>query len=50
MKDKKTKERESYPTRQMRLSDEVWDKLKANKIKSGKSWNLFIGDYVRNLK
>lgn len=49
---KKQNERtlESYTTRQMRLSDEVWEKLKAKKIKSGKSWNLFIGDYMRNLK
>ncbi len=38
---------ESYPTRQMRLSDEVYEKLKANKIKSGKSWNLFISELNR---
>lgn len=31
-----------YKTRNIRMSDETWDKLKKKKIKSGKSWNLFI--------
>jgi hypothetical protein len=41
---KKKPERITYKTRPIRLSDEVWDKLKASKIKSGKSWNLFISE------
>lgn len=44
---KRQPEKISYKTRPIRLSDEVWDKLKANKIKSGKSWNLFISELNR---
>lgn len=44
---KKKQEKISYKTRPIRLSDEVWNKLKANKIKSGKSWNLFISELNR---
>jgi len=33
---------ESYPTRNIRLSEETWQKLKDRKLKHGKSWNLFL--------
>lgn len=44
MNKKEPPEKISYKTRPIRLSDETWNKLKANKIKSGKSWNLFISE------
>lgn len=44
MKDKKTKERivESYPTRQIRVSDEVWEEFERKKKESSKTWNRYI--------
>ncbi len=38
----KTKEKITYKTRPIRLSDKTWDKLKRKKIMSGESWNLFL--------
>ena len=38
----KRQEKITYKTRPIRLSDETWEKLKKQKIKYGKSWNLFI--------
>ena len=43
----KKQEKINYKTRPVRLSDETWNKLKSNKIKSGKSWNLFISELNR---
>lgn len=47
MEQEEKKKFEPFKTRPIRLSDEVWEKLKANKIKSGKSWNLFISELNR---
>jgi len=33
-----------YKNRNIRLSEEVWEKLKAEQKKSGLSWNLFISN------
>jgi predicted CopG family antitoxin len=33
---------ESYPTRPIRISDEVWERLKQDKKRSGLSWNQFL--------
>lgn len=38
---------ESYPTRQLRLDDKTWEKLKDMKLKSGLTWNKFIGDIIK---
>lgn len=38
----KRQEKITYKTRPIRLSDETWEKLKKQKIKSGLSWNLFL--------
>jgi predicted DNA binding CopG/RHH family protein len=39
---KEKKKFKSFPTRNIRLSDKAWIKLKSNKVKSGLSWNLYI--------
>jgi hypothetical protein len=39
---KPKQEHNEYKTRHIRMSDEVWEKLKENRRKSGLSWNLFI--------
>lgn len=33
---------DSYPTRGITLSDEVWNELKTAKLLYGKNWNSFI--------
>ncbi len=43
-----SKEFEAYPTRQLRLSDEVWKELKRQKVESGKTWNNFIKERNKN--
>ena len=37
-----------YPVRGFRLSDKTYDLLKREKIKSGKSWNLFFYNKYKN--
>ena len=37
-----------YKTRPIRMSDQTWKELKRQKIKSGKSWNLFIISKITN--
>lgn len=37
-----SKEFEAYPIRQIRMSDDVWEALKKEKEKSGKTWHGFI--------
>lgn len=37
-----------YPVRTMRLSDDVWNELKTAQTQSGKSWNLFIKELIKN--
>jgi hypothetical protein len=46
----KNDERFHYPTRCIRLPDETWDWLKSEKIKSGKSWNLFLLTFKKRKK
>lgn len=36
------KEFKPFKSYTVRMSDEVWDKLKKAKLKSGKSWNKFL--------
>lgn len=43
---KKEKDLE-YPVRGFRLKNETWKLLKKKKIKSGKSWNLFIYNLIK---
>lgn len=43
---KQTKQFEPFKTRPIRMSDDTWNKLKDKKIKSGKSWNLFLLELV----
>lgn len=38
----KQQEKIRYKTRPIRMNDNTWETLKENKIKSGKSWNLYI--------
>jgi len=38
---------ESYPTRQMRLEDKTWGKLKELKLESGKTWEKFILELLK---
>lgn len=39
---KQKREIESYPTRNIRIAEEEWEKLKAKKVESGLSWNQFV--------
>lgn len=43
-----SKEFEPYPTRQIRISDEEWEKLKRLKEKSGKTWNNFLKELTKD--
>ena len=36
-----------YPNRTMRLSDEVWERLKKERKESSKSWNLFLKSFLK---
>ena len=47
---KETKPFTPYPTRPIRMSDKTWDRLKKNKLKSGKSWNLFMVELLKTNK
>jgi predicted CopG family antitoxin len=44
---KKTKEFEAYPAHKITLSDEVWNKLKTAKLKSGKTWTNFLDEFLK---
>jgi len=44
------KEFESYPIRSIRASDEVWDKFKAKRAKSGLTWNQFLKKVTEDKK
>jgi len=48
-KNKQKRTIESYPTRQMRLEDTTWEKFKATKLKSGKTWQKFILELLKKL-
>lgn len=39
---KESEEKIRYKTRPIRMADHTWKVLKDKKIKSGKSWNLFL--------
>lgn len=39
-----------YPTRPIRMSDKTWEKLKKQKLKTGKNWDKFIDDMVKLLE
>jgi hypothetical protein len=39
-----------YKNKTIRLSDEDWIKVKEARQASGKSWNLFLKDYLKLLK
>lgn len=45
---KKNKDFEAYPPRKITVSDEVWEKLKTVKLKSGKTWTNFIKDLLNS--
>lgn len=36
-----------YKTRPIRMHDKTWEQLKNEKIKSGKSWNLFLIELLK---
>ena len=38
-----------YRQRQIRLADKEWEKLKALKIKSAKTWNNFIKEVIHSM-
>lgn len=38
---------ESYPTRQFRLEDTTWERLKEMKLESGKTWEKFLADLIK---
>jgi hypothetical protein len=46
----KNKDFKAYPTRNITLSDEVWEELKSAKLKSAKTWNNFIKDLLKEIK
>lgn len=39
---KETKPFTPYPTRPIRMSDKTWNKLKKQKLKTGKNWDNFL--------
>lgn len=41
---------EHYKNKTMRLADETWEKLKTARLKSGKSWNLYMGSLLKLAK
>lgn len=43
---KKNERKLEYPIRGFRLKDNTWNILKKEKLKSGKSWNLFIYNLI----
>lgn len=38
----KLEEKIRYKTRPIRMDDRTWEALKKRKVKSGKSWNLYL--------
>lgn len=43
---KETKPFNPYPTRPIRMSDKTWEKLKKQKLKTGKNWDTFLGELL----
>ena len=39
-----------HPIKQIRMSEETWKSFKEKKIKSGKTWNLFIKKLLDELQ
>lgn len=39
-----------YPTRPIRMSDKTWEELKKQKLKTGKNWDTFISDILKEIK
>ena len=39
-----------YKVKQIRLSEEVWERLRVQKLKSGLTWNLFIKKLINKQK
>ena len=47
---KQTKPFTPHPTRPIRMSDKTWNELKKLKLKSGKNWDTFISDILKEIK
>lgn len=47
---KEKKEFKPFKSCTMRMADSTWDSLKANKLKSGLSWNRFITKLLEKQK
>lgn len=47
---KETKPFTPYPTRPIRMSDKTWNELKKQKLKTGKNWDKFISDILKEIK
>ncbi len=43
-----SKDFEGYTIRHIRMSDEVWEELKRQKVESGKTWNNFVKSLNKN--
>lgn len=39
-----------YSSKTIRMAEETWDEMKKERLKSNKSWNLFIVLLLRTLK
>lgn len=39
-----------YPTRPIRMADKTWEKLKKQKLKTGKNWDRFIDEKLLDNK
>jgi hypothetical protein len=39
-----------YKNKTIKMSDEIWDKLKEKRRESGKSWNMFIKFLINKIK
>ncbi len=39
-----------YTNKTMRIADETWEKLKIARVKSGKSWNLYMSSILKSAK
>lgn len=50
MKTNKQKPFIPYPTRPIRMSDKTWNELKKQKLKTGKNWDKFISDILKEIK
>lgn len=48
MNKKETKKFIPYPTRPIRMSEKTWVELRSKKIKTGKNWDTFINDLIKD--